>query len=92
MLPEDIKNTIIECFDDENFIARLHERLLTPIVSRHVAEAMEVSSREIQHPQKPADFRERRVRQSRAILLKLMLLFICFVVLRVINYIEAAYE
>ena len=48
MRPEDIKNTIIECFEDENFIARLHEGLLAPIVSRHVAEAMEASSREVE--------------------------------------------
>ena len=48
MRPEDIKRTIIECFEDENFISCLHERLLAPIVSRHVAEAMEVSSREVE--------------------------------------------
>ena len=44
-----VKNGIIKCFDDENSIARLHERLLAPIVSRHVVKVMEVSSREIQH-------------------------------------------
>ena len=35
---EQIKGTVIECFDDENFIARLQEKLLGPIVSRHVEE------------------------------------------------------
>ena len=46
---EQIKGTVIECFEDENFIARLQERLLGPIVSRHVAEAVRVKNQEIEH-------------------------------------------
>ena len=46
---EQIKGTVIECFDDENFIARLQEKLLGPIISRHVEEAVRAKNQEIEH-------------------------------------------
>ena len=40
---------MIECFEDENFITRLHEKLLAPIISRHVAEAVQERDRKIEN-------------------------------------------
>ena len=48
MQPKDIKCAVIECFEDDSFIARLHEKLLAPIVSRYVAEAVQARDREIE--------------------------------------------
>ena len=46
---ERVKDTAIECFNDENFIARLQDKLLGPIASRHVAEAVRAKNQEIDH-------------------------------------------
>lgn len=46
MQPEDLKNLIMECFKDGDFVTHLQERLLAPIISRH-EDALREKDREI---------------------------------------------
>ncbi|KAF0287561.1 hypothetical protein FJT64_014026 [Amphibalanus amphitrite] len=48
MHQDDIKNSVAQCFEDEGFIARLREKLLAPIISQCVAEALQTRDREIE--------------------------------------------
>ena len=48
MHQDDIKNSVAQCFEDEGFIARLREKLLAPIISQCVAEAVQTRDREIE--------------------------------------------
>ena len=46
---ERIKDKVIECFEDDSFIARLQDKLLGPIISHYVAEAVRAKDQEIEH-------------------------------------------
>ena len=48
MNSEEVKNTVIKCFQDDTFIAQLQEKLLAPIVNRHVTEAVRTRDQEIE--------------------------------------------
>ena len=48
MNSEEIKHTVIQCFQDDGFIAQLQEKLLAPIVNRHVTEAVRARDQEIE--------------------------------------------
>ncbi|KAF0303875.1 Vacuole membrane protein 1 [Amphibalanus amphitrite] len=48
MHQDDIKNSVAQCFEDDGFIARLREKLLAPIISQCVAEALQTRDREIE--------------------------------------------
>ena len=60
MHSEDIKNAVIECFQDTRFIAQLQEKLLAPIVGRYVAEAVQAKNQEIENLRAQLSTQERR--------------------------------